>query len=157
MTCEHKDQRLTKRVVRTGAVQYVYQCMTCGRSMNQPLSHERIRREFSAAQIHDFDESIEARYEQIRLAELKKDRADKKAEFFKEYNEYLRSDAWAKKRNRVLARCKGICEGCGDRRATQVHHLTYDHVYDELLFELVGICDQCHERAHAEEKEGEGH
>lgn len=55
---------------------------------------------------------------------------------------------WARKRSLVLERANHTCEGCGIRRATQVHHLTYKHVYDEFLWELVATCDECHDRAH---------
>jgi hypothetical protein len=41
------------------------------------------------------------------------------------YNTYLASPTWATKRRRVLERANGQCEGCGDRRAVQVHHLRY--------------------------------
>jgi 5-methylcytosine-specific restriction endonuclease McrA len=64
------------------------------------------------------------------------------------YNKYLQSDDWKAKRGKVLERCDGLCEGCREAPATQVHHLTYNHVGDELLYELVGICDACHERVH---------
>jgi hypothetical protein len=64
------------------------------------------------------------------------------------YNSYLQSDDWKVKRRKVYDRCRGLCEGCRDRPVTQVHHLTYVHVGDELLYELVGLCDDCHEKAH---------
>jgi hypothetical protein len=64
------------------------------------------------------------------------------------YNFYLKSDAWKLKRRKVRDRCGGVCEGCRDHPVTQVHHLTYEHVGNELLYELVGLCDACHERAH---------
>jgi hypothetical protein len=65
------------------------------------------------------------------------------------YDAYLLTEAWRTKRVQVLKRDNGLCQGCLKRQATQVHHLTYDHVGDELLFELASICDECHERAHA--------
>ena len=49
-----------------------------------------------------------------------------------------------------------MCEGCGVRRAAQVHHLTYEHVGDELLFELVAVCGQCHDRITAQARERRG-
>ena len=33
-------------------------------------------------------------------------------------------------------------------KATQVHHLTYQHVFAEFAFELVAVCDECHARLH---------
>lgn len=155
MICEHKDQHLVRRVVRGGAVQYVYQCMTCGSSRNQPLSHERVRREFSDQQIPDFDDEIEMRYRERRLEEADAERGDKRAAFLREYSAYLKGPEWAEKRRLVMQRCRGTCEGCGKRPAVEVHHLTYDHVFDEFLFELVGMCKPCHERIHPEPPERE--
>src|SRR5215472_14733307 len=40
-------------------------------------------------------------------------------------NAYLSSPAWHAKRPTVLCRANGCCEGCGERRAVQVHHLRY--------------------------------
>jgi 5-methylcytosine-specific restriction endonuclease McrA len=61
---------------------------------------------------------------------------------------YLSSREWAMKRSRVIDREKCICQGCGDEPIEHVHHLTYTHIFDELLFELVGLCESCHRRAH---------
>jgi 5-methylcytosine-specific restriction endonuclease McrA len=64
------------------------------------------------------------------------------------YKQYLQSEAWRRRRELVLRRALGICEGCGQASATEVHHLTYDHVGNEFLWELVAICRDCHERYH---------
>ena len=65
------------------------------------------------------------------------------------YHDYLRSWEWREKRRIVLARCNGICQ-CG-APVQDVHHLSYDHVFQEELVdfsELVGFCRRCHQRAH---------
>lgn len=151
MSCEHEQQRLTRRQVRGGAVQYVYQCVTCGSSMNQPIAHSRIASEFAGQEIVDFDETIERSYIERRVAELNQERDTKLAAMRTEYAEYLKGPKWADKRRRVLGRCNGICEGCGDAPAVEVHHLTYEHAQDEFLFELVGLCKACHKRAHVDD------
>jgi 5-methylcytosine-specific restriction endonuclease McrA len=78
--------------------------------------------------------------------------ATRRQEFWDWYSAYLQSDAWRAKRAQALKRDKGLCQGCLERPATQVHHLTYAHVGGELLFELASICDDCHERAHEERR-----
>ncbi|MCK1357156.1 MULTISPECIES: hypothetical protein [unclassified Bradyrhizobium] len=37
-----------------------------------------------------------------------------------------------------------------DRKATQVHHLTYKHIFREFVFELIAVCDECHSRLHSD-------
>lgn len=64
------------------------------------------------------------------------------------YKKYLNSAEWSERRTKVLKRCNEICEGCGENPATDVHHQTYDHVGYEFLFELLGLCRDCHARFH---------
>ena len=64
------------------------------------------------------------------------------------YGAYLKSAEWAARREKVMQRAGGFCEGCRGQAATEVHHLTYEHVTQEFLFELVAICGDCHARYH---------
>lgn len=66
----------------------------------------------------------------------------------KKYYEYLKSHQWELKRNAVFQREKGICQGCCEWSIENTHHLTYAHLFDELLFELVGLCENCHRKVH---------
>lgn len=68
------------------------------------------------------------------------------------YEIYLKSDEWRAKREKVLQRSRGRCEGCDDRAATQVHHLTYRRLGRELLFDLVALCGECHGTVHDERR-----
>lgn len=65
-----------------------------------------------------------------------------------EYADYLKSPEWGNTRHLIMARAKGVCEGCLKERAVQVHHLTYDHATNPFAFELVALCRNCHERWH---------
>ena len=64
------------------------------------------------------------------------------------YREYLNSAEWERKRQQILERAQGRCEGCGVEEPREVHHLTYAHIGNEFLFELVGLCTGCHDRLH---------
>ena len=136
--CSHERAELRRRTLRNGSVQFIKQCLDCGESVGQPVAHAKVDGE--PEPFHEKDAS--------------KDKADReeryqarRREFFERYDEYLRSDAWKAKRARVLARDKRICQGCGDT-ATQVHHLTYARVGDELLLDLTSVCGDCHARLH---------
>jgi 5-methylcytosine-specific restriction endonuclease McrA len=63
-----------------------------------------------------------------------------------EYLEYLQSPQWARTRATVFQRDRKICQGCLKVQATEVHHLTYKHVYAEFMFELISLCSDCHDR-----------
>ena len=63
-------------------------------------------------------------------------------------NDYLKSDAWQRKRYIVLKRDNWRCVYCG-ARATQVHHLKYaKNIGHEPIDWLVSICDECHKARH---------
>lgn len=70
----------------------------------------------------------------------------RKTVWLKYHNDYLNSVQWKEKRDQVLKRDNYLCQACRKNRATQVHHLSYDHWMHEPLFELVSICQNCHER-----------
>lgn len=70
-------------------------------------------------------------------------------QWWNDYNHYLKSPAWERRRNLVFERANGICEGCGRNAATQAHHLTYDRLGNEMLFDLVAVCESCHLSIHA--------
>ena len=144
--CECNDIQATARVIKGGSIRYTYQCIVCGRK------HGDLRKEETAAldkhRVPFFDEnknSVFIKNAQSRNADYR-DQQSKK--WWAEYSDYLTSLEWRKKRTLVLERSKGICEGCLQNKATQIHHLNYNHQGDELLFELVALCDDCHNKVH---------
>ena len=73
----------------------------------------------------------------------------KKDTWNRNYARYLETSDWQIKRQQVLKRDNYICQGCLTNKATEVHHLTYDNVTDELLFQLVSVCRSCHDKIHS--------
>ena len=63
------------------------------------------------------------------------------------YREYLKSDVWKKKREKVLKRDKYRCVHCGNK-ATEVHHKVYTIWGKEKLKHLESICHTCHMNLH---------
>jgi hypothetical protein len=65
-------------------------------------------------------------------------------------NEYLKSDAWKRKRYVVLRRDNWRCVYCGGR-ATQVHHKKYArrNIGKEPIEWLVSVCKYCHDKQHS--------
>jgi 5-methylcytosine-specific restriction endonuclease McrA len=64
------------------------------------------------------------------------------------YHWYLGSAFWRERREFILERANYTCEKCGKRRATEVHHLTYIRVFQELPADLVALCKPCHAEIH---------
>ena len=150
--CSHNRQSQPRaRTYASGIVQHRRQCLDCGSATGTAVSKADALNE-TRGHIEPFDEELfdEGR-EQARIDALERqqERDVERAEWWNWYNNYLNSPEWHDRRRKVLERARGICEGCGDRRAVHVHHTTYAHVGNELLFELAALCEQCHELAHS--------
>ena len=64
-------------------------------------------------------------------------------------NDYLKSEAWQRKRYVVFKRDNWRCVYCG-ARATQVHHLRYArNIGKEPIDWLVSVCNECHNHKHS--------
>lgn len=152
LECTHDRSVIRKRLDSAGRPHFKTQCLDCGRygkNGTMAVSKEYLTaRGFDPDKVPPFDEEA---FNAARLAE----RDAIMAQVISERDArrevrapYYASPEWAAKRQIVLGRAKGVCEGCGSQPATQVHHLSYDHFGREFLWELVAICTDCHERVH---------
>jgi hypothetical protein len=153
-TCACEATAVRIRLRANGARAYVLQCLDCGRevrAVKKDGAEVRALAEYPSA----FDDTLRERWrttysaywEQRRQAQVD-EREQESIAWWQRYNAYLKTPRWIAKRTMVLDRAGGLCEGCRRLKATQVHHLTYDHVGNELLFELVAVCDACHRVLH---------
>lgn len=151
-SCDHPILETRRRVIRGGSIQYVQQCVRCGEPQGSAIAKAKALAECGgepAAFDDDLSKQWQAAYAEAYQA--LRARFDRDA-FLSHYSDYLASDAWRNRRALVLKRARNVCEGCGVQPATQVHHLSYKHVCNEFLFELVAVCDECHDRIHEDEK-----
>ena len=151
--CGHPRTEVRVRRDRSGRAHVAKQCLDCGKRDGEFLPRNALGGR-SIADLPQWDAALEeyGRYgadekrkkawDQIKAAAIAKRKA--------EYDAYLDSPAWGAKRQKVIERAGGICEGCRERKAVQAHHKTYDHIFEEFLFELVAVCRQCHTRVHPE-------
>lgn len=65
-----------------------------------------------------------------------------------EYERYIHSADWRKTAEERMKIDHHTCCVCGGR-ATDVHHLTYDHLGSEPMDDLVSLCRECHNQAEA--------
>jgi hypothetical protein len=150
--CEHENTRIARRIIRGGATQYVMQCLRCGRAAANPVKKDAAISMAGGVEPIAFDEKLIESFDELKAkASEEINKQFDRSVFFNHYDEYLESEQWAKKRSLVFKRAKCVCEGCGEAVATEVHHLSYKHVGDEFLFELVALCHACHERWHEED------
>lgn len=148
LACEHPEVVMTRRTIKGGSQQAVRQCTRCFKTVSNPVSKASVQ---NFCELPEFQNRVNEYYAAHSEATQLLMQDDRK-EWFRQHTEYLRSPEWMKKRKMVLARARGLCEGCMENQATQVHHLTYKHWRDELLFELVAVCNECHEKSHEQDK-----
>lgn len=165
--CDHSETAMTKRIIKGGATTWYKQCRRCGDVRSQATKTRSVPIAVRVA-APPFDEVLlrtwpaqrdlfkAQLWEEFRLREsegLQRHKEEQAAEWFDwYYNEYLWSDHWKALRQLALERDKWTCQACLRAPAEVVHHLTYEHVGKELLFEVVSVCRPCHTRCHPEKK-----
>ncbi len=137
--CGHPETELRRMMTKAGTIQVKRQCVVCGRSTSNAVPQNGLNIEMLPAWDHELNAA--------RIAAHGSSRTQVPKDFFKWYDAYLQTPEWKDKRAAVLARSP-ICQGCGDQPSAQAHHLTYAHVGNEFLWELVGICLACHSQIH---------
>jgi hypothetical protein len=65
-----------------------------------------------------------------------------------EYQQYLHSPEWDARRRKALYQAGYRCELCKKAKPLQVHHLTYERIFNERASDLQAVCDRCHRRLH---------
>ena len=152
-TCLHRETRLVYCIYKNGARHYGHQCERCGRWTESVKKASLSLKEQKSSP--EFDESIREQWDNWKKAKWEtyqtqyhEYREKQSRAWWEAYTAYLETAEWRDKRNRVLARDGYLCQACLRRKATQVHHLTYDHVLDEPLFDLVAVCSVCHKHLH---------
>lgn len=150
--CEDCDFIFVKKPKVNGDYLVRKQCFGCGCLDNKVYKFSDVGLKSGVMKLPDFDEALNDEYyeklRQIRIKELNEEREENRNEFFKEYSKYLNSKKWNLKREKVLERDNYLCQACLTRVATQVHHLSYEFVYDEPLFDLTSVCTECHNKIH---------
>lgn len=124
-----------------GKPMYKMMCHTCGYAGGNALSHRYVRLNYSISKIPAFDENKS----NMLWAVYKKKRND---DWKEKYPAYLQTQEWKIKREEVFRRDNYLCQFCHHYSATQVHHLSYDNIFNEPLEDLVAICRTCHDKHH---------
>lgn len=150
--CPHKRVGIVKYQNGGGAVCYNWFCAKCGQKLSSNIPHALAEGREEKASFSDMSDrsgnyEAERRASLMHLENAAADRCQPKLR--DEYGEYLEGDYWAQISAKVMKRAHGICEGCLSQTAEQVHHVDYRNRGHEFAFQLVAICNECHDRYHA--------
>lgn len=142
-----KGAKLERRsqTYSNGVVVHVMQCANCGKYTGSKIKKDGsnpppLDRELMAA-------GRQAKYANYEAAKMSLEPAHGQQYDQRDYSTYLNSEAWRSKRRKVIERDR-VCQGCLEAPIEDVHHLSYRNMCDEFMFQLVGLCRQCHERWH---------
>lgn len=151
--CQSTSSELRAKTAVNGAVMVAYQCCNCGHKVGNWIPHSTLPMPVSS--LPRWDESLadewhesQRQHSHVKAQELAKIRDTLDAQWWADYAAYLKTPRWESIRAQVIQRDGGWCKGCNNEPATQVHHLTYAHVGHEFLWELISVCDACHDRVH---------
>ena len=143
--CKHERTSPAYRFQKNGSRHYGIQCLDCGNF--EVMKKAEIEAIQPLSTVPEIDQELADSYQEAERQRQEKIYDWHRNEFFNKYNAYLQTYRWAVKRAAVLKR-DPICKACGIAESEQAHHLTYAHVGDEPLYELVGVCCRCHEKIH---------
>lgn len=162
MNCNHEKKELRYKPYKTAdgteRKHYCYQCTICGKSLSKVW--EKSPTNESGYKEFDFklNEYFLEKESKERTAKWEAERQEKIRELRRKHREYdiyiNNSPLWQEKRQLVMERTNSICEACLIATATQVHHLNYDSLYNEICYDLKAVCASCHKKIHNKEFAG---
>lgn len=154
-SCEHEPGEVWQTESLSGAVAWRWRCRICRCYYGPAIARSAVASLVASPKVGPSLQScrdIEREAQEVAITMRAKDQERVRKDMGDRYSQYLLSPRWREKRERVMRRANGICEGCGVAPAAQVHHLTYVRIYEEMLFDLVAICVPCHESVHRDKR-----
>lgn len=149
--CRETKHIITKENRQDKLIKIYLQCINCGgANRTKPLSQKiylnKVKCEFDNAKFIQWNENRSSENEELYNI-IKQNNYDTSR--YKKYNvDYLNSNEWKVKREKVLVRDNYLCQECKNKTAQVVHHKTYENVYDEPLEDLIALCNECHTEIH---------
>lgn len=61
---------------------------------------------------------------------------------------YMTTEQWKQLKLERLRIAQNKCESCGSSHNLHLHHITYERLTQELISDLVILCEECHQRQH---------
>ena len=140
--CGNTNLNFVLFTMKNGKKRVRKQCLKCGNSDSTVYKHSLFKNIYA---LPLYQPELREKFIQNK-ADERYLRRDIGAKHY--YNDiYLKSEEWKSKRENTLKRDNKTCVCCEDK-ATQVHHINYNHVYQEKEKELISVCKNCHEGIH---------
>lgn len=148
--CRHPETITLERTDSANRTFYSLYCVHCGTQLRSHLPFNEVHRcgEMSRDEIDGildrYHEARKARLDAITTAAAERCQAVNR----QNHDDYFRTEAWQRRRAKIIQHAGGMCQGCLTNPAEEVHHLSYEHFGAEFAWELRAICAACHRRLH---------
>lgn len=153
--CQHEPDGVWQTESNNGSAAWRWRCRICRCYYGPAISRSVASQQSPPPKVGPSIQAcrdIEREAYHVAFEMQDKERQQARRDMGEQYARYLLSPEWRRRRDLVMKRAGGMCEGCGVAKAAQVHHLTYCRIYEEMLFDLVAICVACHERIHKDKQ-----
>jgi 5-methylcytosine-specific restriction endonuclease McrA len=151
--CPHTHQTATLYTKSNQATCVRMQCDRCGAGLR-----EKPKSGFNLQYLPNFDLGKFEQWNEREAAAPQREWAASKtirdAAWWERYTQYLATDHW-KTVSALVRRRDPLCQVCFEFSSQQAHHVSYASFNAHGLsfpVECAGVCDQCHDRLHAEDK-----
>lgn len=153
--CSHEHAELRRFLHSNNTVHLCRQCATCGEKLEYVKKTSIPPEDFDATPVFN-EYKRDQKREETQHACVHHDDA-RSSSWWDRYNDYLKSPEWQDRRMARLIydrrKCQACLSGC-TWDATQVHHITYKHLGNEPVFDLVSVCETCHSAITAMDRGG---
>lgn len=159
--CKHPRKELRLRTIQGNRTALFFQCLVCGQSAGGGAQTKTLANVAGAGrwdtELEQHFRTFRERFHEVCRANVDAATVAEQEDWQARYAAHVNPEnpAWQRIRTKVLERCGGVCEGCLEKPVVHVHHLTYAHLGHELLFELRGVCRDCHRVLHPDRFQGE--
>jgi len=155
VSCKSHYMRFVKKTLENGTIQLRKQCPDCGKvdgriykyseCVDIPLLDELCeeRRATYHSLIDEMWKKVHENEQDEKQKQYEIDEANRQAE----RAAYMQSPEWWRKRAYIKNKYNGKCALCFNP-ATDVHHLTYRHIFLEDERDLIPLCRNCHSYIH---------
>jgi hypothetical protein len=139
------------KISESGTIILSKQCQKCGMKFSgSAIKHSdvpNLKEKIALNEIKKYSEELEKSgptYERYQSEYINVKRQNQIDNWRLQHAEYLQTNQWKTIRLKVLKRDNYLCQGCLEKPATEVHHKTYENWQNELMFELISVCYDCH-------------
>lgn len=142
--CGNNNLNFVLFTMKNDAKRVRKQCFLCGNSDAKTYKHSLFK---DIYKLPKYQPELKSEFikKSFENRELRKEIGAKRY-----YNDvYLNSDEWKSKRENTLIRDNYECVCC-EEKATQVHHINYNHIFNEKEKELISVCKDCHSGIHGD-------